>query len=636
MENKETTQANPIFVTQDDTGVRVYFDPETKVAYYCAKDIAKLLHYSDYQYMVRAYVPADHKHILDCESTSGVQKTIFVSKDAYRNLCQHAIKRGKIKSEQSAQRHVERTIEDSKTIRSVIINGVEWYSVLDICKSLKYANVTQLIQSHVNPADCIMTTFETEVAGLRRGLAVNERGRTALIEAAKAKIKRMYKQMDVKEEEDSMEFQSDEEIMAYVKTLTAPPAPVEQSVWKASPNKWMWFPKNAKNVTGTEKIMDGHVLLYQTQESNMLLTGGPNCKITADTIKQEQMLPTNSWNLFDVHGNVSSYQEALLHLHLQQHNQDYQDSSYPARVPAPHQFTLDLLLSDYIEELRRIQQITRANTATQDHTLSTSSIEPPAFIFRPMAWFAAFYYTPDDYDRPHSSARVIFKSWIKDVLASLDYLISHGIITICEESVISGTKNTELLRSCCSTDIPVLSKIEKPINLKEGEAGTYPYTYKLKLNPAWSRTIGSTSIGNPLRLPPIIGRKTARGAKDGFKYTANRILCVEAFKQQKADIQYAVDLKPQSFKIKLHKYCSMLGLPILDSNWIAYRKNQLKKRSMAAIKTDYTQRVITNVLECYNLFKLQRIVWDQESANKASSNLPMQDATLYILPLYTF
>ena len=586
--------------------IRTYFDEQSQVMYYHAKDIASSLGYADHKHMVKQHVKPDQKLAVTCATTSGFQKATFISEEAYDNLKRRSNKH-------AAQKNIE-TLPTS--IRYAVADGQVWYSAKDLSKQLGYKNPTVFVQTHVKPTDQGLIDFQT-ANGTRKMLAVNEKGKKMLINTAKTRN----------------EFKSSRHRL---KTISTQVQESQPTLWQTDPARWLWLPSGAEDFAGEDKTAGTRVLFYQTQESNALLRGGANNRIKIEDIYAEQDLPMKEPTaFFGKKGHlILPRQDPDLYA---QAKQAFDSMVNPSRIPAPYQFTLDLILSDYIEALRRHNGITSQKTRVlEGQTLNPCLLDkehPVWFNFSPIDWFSAFYYIQDGQPRPRTPARMIFGAWVKEILSSLEYLIQHGVIWPCEELSVTTDESTALIREMCKESIPVLGKVES--KLWNPRRKISPYSYQFILNPAWSRDIGSTSIGTPLRIPPIIGRMAAGGMRMRFRYTANRLLCTMAFTRQNKIPQEGSDSNKGYFKISLRSFCNLLGLPMFDEDWVKYHRLR-KKLSVEAAQQDYVQRIIINTLEAYGLFRLQKLTWNKRSPVDAKRKLPPANAMLTIKALYRF
>lgn len=556
----QTEQGTQLTLQQTTDKVR-YIEDSNSIRWFLAKDVGQKLGLSNYRRAIQQYVDTSNKKLWLATSKGGPHQTLFLTADGITQLA--LTQQGKRACNTPASTHL--TDEDTEGIRTVYDSkGYIWYSARDVCLKIKHGHMSRMLKRYVSPENQQLIAFE---GSSRACYAVNIAG---FLEIKEGRLHHKAQQV--------------------VASITKPADSKEEAIQTLEEKPlefcdWGWIPQNASNIRPKCKIIGNRVAIHFTHGSNILLKGAGLTYVSTPMLQGDKSRPEDISMVFNSDGFIADYPETW--------KVEFEANPKATRVPAKHQLTLDLLMSDYIQSrrvyLRKKEE--HSKLTTQDWQ------DNPQFIFNPVEWFGAFHYTERVNAKPVStSSRVTCTAWLNKVLNSLSYLMKTGVIQ------------------------PSL----------EGERYAYNYTFQFSKD--WISQMQSEALPAPVRVPPILGRSFAGGdVSNPYKYACNRLLCTQLLNPAKSGLKN----KNGVLSMTLKQYCYFTGIPLFE-DWAQHTARSGGSAYLSSKQAAYRDHMVKNVVEAYHLFQFVGLDWKRRRYCTRTEQDPAMPAIIYIKPLYCF
>lgn len=577
----EPNKKIPIITT--NTGIRIVMLPNERTGqdevWACAVDFCQSINHKEPLLTIQQYVDSTEVKVYPTDTPE--QVLAFLSGKGCEQLYKHTQQSQQVKALLNVSIERIRTTKDQ--------SGTVWFSTLDACKALGFTNPTATLKLHVSPQNISRVIFTDANTGRRQWLtATNSEGYEELRQA------QLHKR--------GSRPVGAEKVIPIEDESTVISAPTKQA-----PKSHHWLPVYTRRTNWERRLLNGHVAIHFTYGSNWVLKGTKGYK-TYEEITIHQDVATDAHTVFNHLGYLMGYKNDW--------SIAFQHCTEVKMVPVRYQLTLDMLMSDFIQSIRR------TGRKKDGHFYVGLDVwtENPAFEFNLLEWFESFYYSEDSTNTLSSKPCMLFKSWADKVLQGLCYLMETGVLQPVK--VKREPEVQEELRRILEGE----HLIPKGQSIDEVYTGEFsdPYIYRFRFAPCWIQAIQSETLPYPVGIPPILGRIPYGGRNYGYKYTCNRLLCTELYRSTRKQ-QVSQD---KVWNLSLKQYCLLTGIP-LYSNWASYSNlvHNSNKRE------HYANSMIKNTIEAYDLFTLANLTWD-DKGRRGRYSTPSDKARLAIKPLY--
>lgn len=563
----------PINISTDNIrSVALPNEDNQLVDWYVAKDIANAVcpQYKAYQNIVHRHVDKDEFTSMICDTSNGRHSTLFVTESGAQQIRNYLsrITNAQDDTQEDSQPEPEGN-KKSQLINLNLVKKVQgkghkiWYCAIDVCRLLGFANTKETVDRYVKPEDCCKMHFNYKGFGRRKVLGITKQGVDDLERARSKWIEKVRK---------ITFFRSGGKI-------TTPEVPAIELTWNARKHdvrSWEWLPKNTENVDLDHRLYTSNsVAMYYTLGSRLLLAGksiDETLSLPPANYIEEFYAPLHHIDIrraFDDKGYLVDYP-----LEWQKAYKSEQDL-HPI-VPLQHRFTLDLLMSDYLQTIKEL-----ANKGKRDPSKNWD-IE---FEFRLAEWFAGFYFTVPVDQIPATSARLIFSTWSKKILESLCYLMSKGIIQPVQVLGMTGDEES-----------------------KPAYAYTYRFNFKKYIRTALCRDLQEGVFPLKAKVPPVLGQMLKGGnGRFPYKYVCNKLLLL-ALQKDTNNTSMQLNVENGVINLTAKQYCALLQVPTFAS----YHLRNKNLRVLNSNTELWFNHYVKGVVEAYGLFQVVGFKWSDE------------------------